>query len=111
MSELILQLPETLYQQLEVLAKNEGVSLDHYVIYTLTRQASLAYTIEVSSPEAIAQQRADYDVLLHRLGQGAEAQIDDILTRREVVAPEPDLHPETIEKLKKLIGSQQTTIV
>lgn len=110
MSELTLQLPETLVHQLEVLAENEGVPLNHYVIYTLTRQASLAYTIQLPSPEAIAQQRANYDALLPRLGKGSETQVDEILAGREMVAPEPDLHPETIEKLKKLIANQQPAI-
>ncbi len=110
MVELTLQLSETLYHQLEVLAESEGVTLNHYVIYTLTRQASLAYTIQVSSPEVIAQQRADYDTLLQRLGKGSEPSVDDILARREVVPPEPDLRPETIEKLKTLIANQQAAI-
>lgn len=108
--ELTLQLPETLYHQLEVLAESEGVTLNHYVIYTLTRQASLAYTIQVSSPEVIAQQWADYDALLQRLGKVSDATVDDILATREVVGPEPDLHPETTEKLKMLIANQQTAI-
>jgi hypothetical protein len=107
MSELTLQLPETLYQQLESLAANEGVPLHHYIVYTLTREASLANTIHVSSPEAIALQRANFEALLHRLGKASETQIDDVLATREVVTPEPDLRPETIEKLKRLIARQQ----
>jgi hypothetical protein len=111
MSELVLQLPETLYQQLESLAKSEGVPLNNYIVYTLTRQVSLAYTIQVSSPEAIAQQRANFATLLHRLGKTSEARIDEILAKRQVVKPEPDLPPETIEKLKRLIVNLRTAVV
>lgn len=110
MSELTLQLPETLYHQLAVLAENEGVSLNHYVIYALTRQAFLKYTIQIQSSETVAQQKAEYDVLLQGLGNNSEPLIDEVLTRREETMPEPDLHPETIEKLKKLIANQSTTI-
>jgi hypothetical protein len=106
-SELTLQLPETLHQQLESLAESEGVSLDNYIVYTLTRQVAVAYTIQVATPEAIAEQRANFDELLDELGSTSAAQVDEILANRPVVAPEPDLSPETIAKLKKLIANQQ----
>ncbi|MDK2411268.1 type II toxin-antitoxin system HicB family antitoxin [Aphanizomenon sp. PH219] len=39
MSQLTLRLPETLHQQLIRLAETEGVSLNQYIVYALTRQA------------------------------------------------------------------------
>ena len=46
MSRLTLRLPETLHQQLAKLAEGEGVSLNQYIVYALTRQATLAYGIQ-----------------------------------------------------------------
>ncbi len=41
MGRLTVRLPTALHQQLEVLARNEGVSLNQYMVYALTRQATL----------------------------------------------------------------------
>ncbi|MDJ1173792.1 toxin-antitoxin system HicB family antitoxin [Roseofilum sp. BLCC_M114] len=46
MSQVELQLPETLHQQLTQLAENEGVSLNQYIVYALTRQVTMAYTVQ-----------------------------------------------------------------
>ena len=43
MSRLTLRLPETLHQQLSEQANREGISLNQYIVYALTRQA--AYTV------------------------------------------------------------------
>jgi hypothetical protein len=107
MSELTLQLPDTLVQRLETLAQTEGVSLDRYIVYTLTRQASLADTIQISSSEEIAQQKANYFDRLQKAGKVSEAKMDEILASREVVEPEPDLRLEVIEKVRKLIANRQ----
>ncbi|WP_226889391.1 YlcI/YnfO family protein [Nostoc sp. MG11] len=53
MSRLTLRLPETLYQQLIHLAEGEGVSLNQYIVYALTRQVALAYSIQTVSSEEI----------------------------------------------------------
>lgn len=42
MSRLTVRLPNALHQQLEALAREEGVSLNHYIVYALTRQATMA---------------------------------------------------------------------
>lgn len=107
MSELTLYLPETLQHRLELLAKNEGVPLTSYILYILTKQASLSYTIEVNGPKAIDQQQENFAAYLQQLGKGSDEQIAKILAERDVVESEPDLHPETIAKLKLLIAEQQ----
>ena len=57
MSRLTLRLPETLHQQLIHLAESEGVSLNQYIVYALTRQAALAYTVQTTSIEEANQQQ------------------------------------------------------
>ena len=56
MSRLTLRLPETLHQQLANLASREGIFLNQYIVYALTRQVSSAYTVETISKEHIAIQ-------------------------------------------------------
>lgn len=102
MSELILQLPETLHNQLETLARNEGVSVSNYILYVLARQTTHHYTIEVIPPARIGEQRASYEALLQKLGQATDEEVEAILADRSLV--EPDLTPETIQKLKQLFA-------
>ena len=46
MSRLTLRLPDTLHQQLIHLAESEGVSLNQYIVYALTRQSSTNYIVQ-----------------------------------------------------------------
>jgi len=41
MGRLTVRLPDALHRQLENLARDEGVSLNQYLVYALTRQATL----------------------------------------------------------------------
>ena len=42
MSRLTLRLPDTLHRQLSKQAEREGISLNQYIVYALTREATLA---------------------------------------------------------------------
>jgi uncharacterized protein (DUF1778 family) len=101
MSRLTLRLPETLHHQLAQLAEVEGISLNQYIVYALTRQATSAYTIQATPELAVAQQREAFNTLLHRLGQASSTEIESILKEREVVEPEKELSAEVIANFKK----------
>lgn len=107
MSQLILELPETLRHQLDVLAKNEGVSLSQYITFALTRQATLAYTVQPIPDNEISQQRMAFSALLQSLGQASFAEIEQIMQEREMVSPEAGLTPEVIKRLRERIGNHQ----
>ncbi len=104
MSEITLQLPKTLYQNLEVLAEKEAVPLTHYIIYILTRQISSDYTVRVVPEEEVAVQKASFDSLLRRWGRIPSAEADRILDKREPSEPEADLDPGVVSKLKAQIA-------
>lgn len=57
MSRLTLRLPETLHQQLIHLAEGEGVSLNQYIVYALTRHVALAYAVRTVPEEEINKSR------------------------------------------------------
>ena len=65
MSRLTLRLPETLHRQLKAQAKREGVSLNQYIVYALTQQAQLAYTVQAVPENAVAQQQ-EYGLIFSR---------------------------------------------
>lgn len=74
MSQLTLDLPESLFQQLADQAQREGVSLQHYVIYTLTRMLTAV---------DLSEQRATFESLLSKYPvEQSEAALRDLLSRR-----------------------------
>jgi hypothetical protein len=108
MNQVTLRLPDTLYHQLESLANQEGVDLTHYLLYLLTRQVATTYTVQVLSPEEVAQQETDYTNLLQTWQTASTSKIEEILATRELVEPEPELRPEIVAKLKQKISLRQT---
>ncbi|MDB9517583.1 toxin-antitoxin system HicB family antitoxin [Roseofilum reptotaenium CS-1145] len=103
MSQLTLQLPETLHQQLTHLAENEGVSLNQYIVYALTRQVTMAYTVQALPIEEVDQQQEDFHALLKNLGQASLTEAKSILDRREVVEPEAELTSDIIAHFQQRI--------
>lgn len=79
-----------MHEQLIKLAKNEGISLNQYIVYALTRQTSSAYMLQTVTETELKQQQQSFDNLLAELGEASEAQVDAFLVKREKVAPEKD---------------------
>jgi HicB family len=100
MSRLTLRLPETLHQQLTNLAQGEGISLNQYIIYALTRQVTSAYTVQAISKKDIAMQQNNFANLLAQLGEADVKEIEKVLSQREIVQSEPELTPDIINRLK-----------
>ena len=99
MSRLTLHLPETLHRHLESLARREQVSLNQYIVYALTQQSTLAYTIQAATEDDIIQQQADFDQLLDNLGRTSASEIEQALNERNHVEAETDLNPEAVQRL------------
>jgi hypothetical protein len=107
MSRLTVRLPGTLHSQLTALATREGISLNQYIVYALTRQATLAYTVQAVPAQAVAQQRASFTALLQSLGQASFDEIEALLAEREVVEPEAGLNPEVLIRLRERLADKQ----
>jgi hypothetical protein len=98
-SQVTLNLPNTLYHQLEIFAQNEGVSLPEYIVYALTYQIKSAYTVHVLPKEATSEQQIRFSELLKKLGQAPASEIQEVLEEREVVEREAGLDQETMKRL------------
>jgi hypothetical protein len=107
MGRLTVRLPGTLHDQLTALAEREGVSLNQYIVYTLTRQATLAYTVQAMPEEAMAQQRASFTALLQSLGQASFEEIEAVMAEREEVEPEAGLSLAVTRRLQERLASLQ----
>jgi hypothetical protein len=106
MSRLTLRLPETLHRQLEQLAQSEETSLNQYIVYALTRQVTLAYTVQSLPDRAVAEQKASYTALLQSLGQASFDEIERVIAEREQVEPEKGLTPKVVQAIKNRIAER-----
>lgn len=94
MSRMTVRLPASLHQQLNQLAQEEGVSMNQYIVYALTRQAGMLYDL---IPTTAAERQAEHQrwsELRNRLDAlPTTAAVRIALESREMVEPEPDLSP------------------
>lgn len=105
MTEITLQLPEILSNQLALLARQEGVSLDDYVLYGLGLQVTNGYILRRLPSEEVARQAEEFAALLARWGKAAsDKTIDQILAEREIGEPDPDLTPELVATVRTRIA-------
>lgn len=90
MSRLTLRLPETLHQQLALLAKREGVSLNQYIVYALTRQTTITYGVQAVPDAEVELQQNAFQSLIRQLGQASPSEVKPVLGTREKTDPEPE---------------------
>ena len=89
------------------MAKREGISLSQYIVYALTRQVTLAYTVQAVPEQAASRQQASFTALLQSLGRASFEEIEAVLAEREVVEPEEGLTAEVMGRLRKrFVGVQ-----
>lgn len=82
MGRLTLRLPDTLHQQLVSLAEEEGMSLNQFIVYALTRQ--------VSSISSVRQQGVEYAT------QAAHDEVGVVVKEQKAIYPEQVLEADTI---------------
>jgi uncharacterized protein (DUF1778 family) len=105
MGRLTLRLPETLHQELETRARQEGVSLNQYLVYALTRQVAAAYTVQVLPQERVKEQQARYEQVLASLGQPSLEAIKEFLAERETAEPEEGLTDDLVALVEAKIAA------
>ena len=104
MSQIEISVPDTLLHQLKKTAKKEGVSLEQYILFALTRQTMLTPAIcKVSEKDALSQHE-DFTERIKRLGNASSEELEKILREREPMEPEPGLKQETVLRLKNRIA-------
>jgi hypothetical protein len=109
MGRLTVRLPDTLHAQLTSLAEGEGVSLNQYIVYALTRQVTLAYTVQAVPVQEAAQQQASFAALLQSLGHASFDEIEAVLAEREPVEPEPGLSPRRVALLRERLAEYRVS--
>ncbi len=101
MGRFTLRLPQTLHSELESRAQQEGVSLNQYVVYALTRQVASTYTIQVLPEATVKQQKANFEKLLDSLGDASISATKAFLAERAIGEREDGLTDEMIARLEE----------
>jgi hypothetical protein len=96
MGRLTVRLPGTLHDQLRTLADHEGISLNQYIVYALTRQVTLAYKVQVVPEEERRRQEEQYGALLEQLGEATFSEVEQALKEREAGEEIKGLPPEGV---------------
>jgi hypothetical protein len=109
MGRLTVRLPGTLHAQLTSLAEQEGVSLNQYIVYALTRQVTLAYIVQPVPEQEVAQQQASFAAVLQSLGQASFDEIEAVLSEREPVEPEYGLNRERVARLQERLAEYRAS--
>lgn len=110
MTDLNLKLPETLHQELLNLANQEGVSLNQYIIYALTRQVTNNYNVVVAKQVELERQQEYFTELKSQLGKADQQKVTEVLSKREVVEPESELTPDIVEILREKIENKKRLV-
>ena len=111
MGRIELNLPDTLHRQMENIAKKESVSLTQYVIYALTRQMTMGYTVQSVSEREVRRQKEDFAKTTESLGPPASPEkVRQFMADREIVEPGRELPLEVVRCLQKKISEQAQSV-
>ncbi|MFN2247691.1 MAG: YlcI/YnfO family protein [Candidatus Promineifilaceae bacterium] len=107
MGRFTLRLPETLHDELKSRARQEGVSLNQYIVYALTRQVASTYTIQLLPEARISEQKASYGKLLDSLGAASLETTREFLAERETAEQEDGVADDVRARLEEKIGKKE----
>jgi hypothetical protein len=103
MGRLTLRLPQSLHADIAAEAKREGVSLNQYIVFALTRQVAKDYDVIAHSERQLAEQRAEYAALRDGLAAGSSQEIQAILDQRDQVQTDDPLTRAILERVQRQI--------
>lgn len=98
MGRMTLRMPDTLHQELGARARIEGVSLNQFIVYSLTRQVSSSYIVREVPPEEIVAQRERFEKLIESLNRTSREDTKRILAERELAPPEERVSDEVARR-------------
>jgi DNA-directed RNA polymerase specialized sigma54-like protein len=110
MSQIEISIPDTLLVQLKTTARKEGVSLEQYILFALTRQTMLSPAIRKLSDKDSELQHKDFTERINRMGKASSEELEEILQKRKSVETEPGLEQETVSRFKNRIAEAKNAL-
>ena len=111
MRRLTLRLPETLFHRLELLADSEGVSLNQYLVYSLTQSVARAYRAIPVAQDEIEKQHAQFNQLITLLGVVSDEEFEAILAEGEFDESGTGLDQDVVTRIEAKIGDARQAAV
>lgn len=105
MSVVTLELPETLLETIKQEAEQAKVSVEQYIVFTLSRQSNPHYKVIMATTDEIREQEIKFAALRQSLGQPSREITERVLQERESIEPEKDLNPQATEILQSKFKS------
>ena len=105
MSQLTIDLPDTLHQTLNNIAHYESSSVNQYIVYALSIHVATAYDVKPIFDVSVINQKRSFNNLLKSLGTESLENVRSILNERVEDVLEKELTPEILDKLSKKINS------
>ncbi len=105
MGRFTLRLPQTLHNELERRADVEGVSLNQYIVYALTRQVTPAYTVAIATNEDVLNQRRRFEELMAGLRDAAETAVSQRESGDEAIELEDGLSAEEVARFRERLSA------
>lgn len=94
MSQLTLQLPNSLSAKLSRLAAEDGVSLETFALYTLVERAATRWQVTVVPPDEVADQEKQFKETIARWGVATDEEFDAFFKENESAPDDPEFTPE-----------------
>ena len=107
MSSLTLDLPKSLHDDLLTRAQSEGVPLNQYIVYTLTRKMPPSYVVYSVPPEEVKKQQENFEEYLANTPKATTEEIEAVLAEREQAKPEEAAEPETRAAFETLMAKRK----
>lgn len=100
MSVVTLELPDTLLENIKAQAGKAQVSLEQYIVFTLSRLSTPAYEVKVATANEFREQEIKFAALRQSLGKPDIEAAKRVLAEREQAEPESDLDTQAVEVLR-----------
>lgn len=110
MRRFTLRLPESLYHRLELLANSEGVSLNQYLVYSLTQNVARTYRPVPVPKEEIARQHTQFDKLIEALGKVSDEEFDNILSEGDWDDAGTGLDLDLVTRIEEKIAAARQSV-
>jgi hypothetical protein len=105
MRRLTLRLPETLFHRLELLADSEGISLNQYLVYSLTQSVARSYRVLPVPQAELERQHAHFDEMIASLGVASDEEFEAILAEGEWDERGTGLDPAVVARVEEKIAA------
>ena len=109
MNPVTIQLPDPLWQHLTAQAHEAKLPVEQYIVFRLAQQTASAYEVKTFTGEEIQEQELRRAALRQSLGQPDMTAARRFLAQRETIAPESDLDPQTVARLRRQLSEPNAT--